>query len=121
MVEDVMKLEPGMSFEEVNDTLDLEPYNIKSKDSSGNYTVIYKYRVYDRSTVPFFLKPKNGVEVKGRFVTLLADFDKHDILTSFYTCTECDGEDVKEKKLNVATLVILVTVVLPALLVLIGL
>src|SRR6478752_4937158 len=90
MLENVMKLKPGLTLQQVNDTLDLEPYSIKNRDSSGKYTIIYKYRVYDRSTIPFFLKRKNGVTVKGKFVTLLAHFDKNNLLTSFDTCTDCD-------------------------------
>ncbi len=121
MLENVMELKPGMTLEEVNDTLDLSPYNIKSRDSSGNYTIIYKYRVYDRSTIPFFLKRKNGIITKGGFITLLARFNKDNILTSVYTCTGCEGEDLKEKKINVAAIVVIVTVILPAVLVIIGL
>src|SRR5882672_515052 len=60
-VEKVFTLQPGMTKEDVSKILDIPPYDLKSlDDSSGQIVLIYKYRVTDRKTLPFLVKPKNG-------------------------------------------------------------
>lgn len=117
-VEQVMQLKPGMSKDSVNGKLGIGPYDIHIFDSTGNYSYIYKYRTTDRRTLPFLLKETNGKEIRGKYVDLVAYYDTADIAYRF----ESRPTDSKldQKKLNINTLVVLITVVVPSVLVYLG-
>jgi len=75
-VEKVLSLKIGQTGEEVAEILGTVPYNfILLTDSE--YTVLYKYRVTDRTTVPFFMKPNNGKSIRGKYVNLLVTYGKN--------------------------------------------
>lgn len=117
--EKVMKLKVGMTFEEVNKTLELKPYFLSSMDSAGNKVYVYKYRLTDRKTVPLFLKDTNGISKRGDFMDLYASFSDGDTLVglqSDYTETI-----VQEKRLDINNLLTLLTITVPSVLIFLGL
>lgn len=117
-VENVMKLSPGMSMDTVNQRLGIMPYDINAYDSTGNRSYIYKYRTTDRKTLPFLLKETNGRKSLGKYVDLVAYYDSTNVAYRF----ESRPTDSKldEKRLNVNTLVTIITVVVPTVLVYLG-
>ncbi len=117
-VEKVMKLNNGMTLDEVNTTLGLKPYDLKSIDSVGNKVLLYKYRLTDRRTVPMFLKDTNGKEISSKFVDLYCTFSNENKLTKLIT-TSSDSE-LKEQRLNINSLITFLTVTGPAFLIYLG-
>ena len=117
-VEKVMKLNNGMTMDEVNITLGLKPYDLKSIDSVGNKVLLYKYRLTDRRTVPLFLKDTNGKEISSKFVDLYCTFSADNKLTKLIT-TASDSE-LKEQRLNINSLITFLTVTGPAVLIYLG-
>jgi hypothetical protein len=117
-VEQVMQLKPGMSMDSVNSTLGIKPYDIDVYDSTGYRSFIYKYRTTDRKTIPFRLKETNGKEKIGKYMDLVAFFDSTDVAYRFES--RSTDSKVDQKKFNINTIVTIVTVVVPALLVYLG-
>ncbi len=117
-VENVMELSPGMSLQTVNAKLGIQPYDIYIYDSTGNRSYIYKYRTTDRKTVPFLLKETNGRKSIGKYMDLVAYYDSVDVAYRF----ESKPTDSKldEKRLNVNTIVTIITVIVPTVLVYLG-
>lgn len=117
-VEKVMHLKTGMTKEEVNKQLGLKPYDIYCFDSTGNNSYVYKYRTTDRKTVPFLLKDTNGVKSRGKYMDLIAYYDTSNVAYRF----ESKPTDSKldEKRLDINTLVTVMTVTLPAVAVYLG-
>lgn len=117
-VEKVTELRPGMSMDTVNSRLGVKPYDIEVYDSIGNRSFIYKYRTTDRKTIPFFLKETNGKEKIGKYMDLVAYYDSTNISYRFES--RVTDSKVDQKKFNINALVTIVTVVVPALLVYLG-
>ncbi len=117
-VEQVMELEPGMTKDSVNAKLGIKPYDINIYDSLGNHSYIYKYRTSDRRTLPFLLKETNGKKITGRYVDLIAYYDTADVAYKFES--KPTDSKIDEKKLNVNTLVTIVTVIVPTVFVYLG-
>lgn len=117
-VEKVMQLSPGMTMDTVNSRLGILPYDINVYDSSGNHSYIYKYRTTDRKTVPFLLKETNGRKTMGKYVDLVAYFDSTNVAYRFESRTTDSKLD--EKRLNVSTIVTIITVIVPTVLVYLG-
>lgn len=117
-IEKVMKLENGMSLNEVNKTLEIRPYDLIKIDSAGNRTLMYKYRLTDRRTVPLFLKDTNGKEIRAKFSDLYCTFDKNEILVKMYT--QKSESELKEHRLNINSLLTFMTVTAPAVLIYLG-
>ncbi len=117
-VEQVMELSPGMTMETVNQKLGIKPYDLHIYDSVGNRSYIYKYRTTDRKTVPFLLKETNGKKSIGKYMDLVAYYDTANVAYRF----ESKPTDSKldEKRLNVNTIVTIITVILPTTLVYLG-
>lgn len=117
-VEKVMELSPGMSLDTVNSRLGVQPYDINAYDSTGNRSYIYKYRTTDRKTLPFLLKETNGRTTLGKYVDLVAYYDSTNVAYRF----ESRPTDSKldEKRLNINSLVTVITVVVPTVLVYLG-
>lgn len=113
-----MELSPGMSLQTVNAKLGIQPYDIYIYDSTGNRSYIYKYRTTDRKTVPFLLKETNGRKSIGKYMDLVAYYDSVDVAYRF----ESKPTDSKldEKRLNVNTIVTIITVIVPTVLVYLG-
>ncbi|MFZ5552414.1 MAG: hypothetical protein ACOZCO_04805 [Bacteroidota bacterium] len=117
--EKVMQLKSGMTLGEVNKTLGLNPYYIHSMDSAGNKIYVYKYRLTDRKTVPLFMKDTNGIAKRGDFMDLYASFSPGDTLNALQS--EFTETVIQEKRLDINSLLTLITVTAPALLVYFGL
>jgi len=117
-VEQVIQLKTGMSLDSVNRKLGVEPYDINIYDSTGYRSFIYKYRTTDRKTIPFMLKETNGKKKIGKYMDLVAYFDSTDIAYRFES--RSTDSKVDQKKFNVNAIVTIVTVVVPALLVYLG-
>ncbi|HLP13501.1 MAG TPA: hypothetical protein VK177_16310 [Flavobacteriales bacterium] len=118
-VEKVMTVKPGMSLAQVNEKLTSKPYDIHTYDSLGSKSYIYKYRVADRSTVPFFLKENNGKTVRGKYMDLVAYFSVTDTLIKLES--RASDSSLEEKKIDVDKIITFFSVTVPALLVLLGL
>lgn len=117
-VESVLKLKPGMSKAEVNDSLGLGPYDLHHYDSTGSYAVIYKYRVTDRRTVPFLLKETNGMKAKGKYMDLIAYYDSSDVAYRFVS--QRSESKLKESRLDINSVLTAVTITVPSILVYLG-
>lgn len=117
-VEQVMQLKTGMSMDSVNSKLGIEPYDIDIYDSTGYRSYIYKYRTTDRKTIPFFLKETNGKRKIGKYMDLVAYYDSTNIAYHFES--RLTDSKVDQKKFNINSFVIIITVVVPALLVYLG-
>jgi hypothetical protein len=116
--EKVMELKLGMSLDEVNQHLGIKPYYIKSYDSIGERSFVYKYRVTDRKTVPFLVKETNGIESIGKYMDLVTYYTKSDTLYKLES--KLTETEIKEKKLNINTLITAITVTVPSILVYLG-
>jgi hypothetical protein len=117
-VEKVLELQPGMSQNEVSAILGIPPYDLKSRDST-EYTLIYKYRVADRRNFPFFVGQTNGLKWRGKYVDLFITYSMHGKIISIRSCSDCEGSDKTEKKVDInwGAIITLLTVSLPTLLV----
>jgi hypothetical protein len=117
-VEKVLQLRPGMSKGEAEKILGVRPYDLKSMDSLGTRTLIYKYRVTERRTLPFLLKDTNGQEIRGKFVDLHITYNSEDTLVSMFS-KKTDSE-IREKRVDINTLINFITVTAPAVLIYLG-
>ncbi len=117
-VEQVMQLKIGMSKDSVSSKLGVEPYDIDIYDSTGYRSFVYKYRTTDRKTIPFRLKETNGKEKIGKYMDLVAYFDSTDVAYRFES--RPTDSKVDQKKFNINAIVTIVTVIVPALLVYLG-
>lgn len=119
-VEEVLQLKTGMTKEEVTKTLGIPPYDLKSV-SDTETVYIYKYRTTDRNTVPFLMNKTNGVKSKGKWVDLFVYYNKDGKLKSVISCSNREETKVTEKKVDFSSILLLITVTLPAVLVYLGL
>jgi hypothetical protein len=117
-MDNIMQLKLGMTYSEVNQLLKINPYDVVVIDSTGQKTLIYKYRTTDRKTVPMFLKPANGKEIWGKYRDLYAHFTPTDTLFKMYS-VDTDSE-LKEKRLDINGIITFMTVTVPAVLILLG-
>jgi hypothetical protein len=119
-VEKVLTLNLGMTVEEVSGILGVPPYDIKSKTDSS-FILIYKYRVADRRTVPFIVTPTNGMKWRGKYVDLFITYSPMGRVTSINSCSDCEDSGNVEKKIDIdfTSIITLITVSVPAILILI--
>ncbi len=120
-VEKVLTLKQGMNKEEVSTVLGNPPYNFISLSDSGDYKLLYKYRVTDRAVVPLFVSGTNGKPIKGKYINLVVTYDKEGKVKSMESCMECDETIIKEKKVDFNKVMTFLSVTLPAVLIFIGL
>lgn len=119
-VEEVLQLKTGMTKEEVSNILGIPPYDLKSvSDSATIY--IYKYRTTDRKTVPLAMNKTNGMKAKGKWVDLFVTYNKEGKVKSIDSCSDCEDTKVAEKKIDFNSVLLLITVTVPAILVYFGL
>lgn len=116
----VLELKEGMTKDEVSKILGIPPYNFISLTDSGECTLLYKYRVKDRATIPFFTSGANGKPVKGKYVNLKVTYDKTGKLICMESCTECDETIIREKKVDIDKVITFLSVTVPAVLVYLG-
>lgn len=118
-IEQVLTLHTGMSKEEVSTVLGIPPYDLKL--STDTQTIlIYKYRVTNRKTLPFFVKPSNGLKVTGKYVDLFVSYNVNGKATKIESCSECGSTEEKKTQLDVNRLILLLSVIAPAVLVYLG-
>jgi hypothetical protein len=117
-VEQVMQLKTGMSLDTVNRRLGITPYDIDIYDSTGYRSYVYKYRTTDRKTIPFMLKETNGKRKIGKYMDLVAYYDSTNIAYRFES--RPTDSKVDQKKFNINAIVTIITVIVPALLVYLG-
>jgi hypothetical protein len=119
-LEKVMTLKLGMSKTEVEETLGLKPYNLKSCTDTSN-VFIYVYRVTDRRTLSFNTKPVNGRQKIGKYVQLEVGYSKKDRVISIESCNLCPDNLVNIDRIDFGKIIIFLTVTLPVLLIYVGL
>ncbi len=121
-IEQVMSLEIGMTRDQVEHTLGLQPYDIKEyTDTSHVFT--YIYRVHDRKTLSHLTKRTNGRKSLGKYVQLHVAYSLDNKVTHIQTCSTCPDNLVTISKLNInmGKVFTFITVTLPVVLVYIGL
>lgn len=115
----VLNLKVGMTKNQVEKILNLEPYLLKFKnDSCIEY--IYIYRVKTRNTFSFNTKPTNGRVLIGNYVQLGITYSLNDSITKIESCITCPDNLVKTSKIDYDKIIIFVTVTLPVILIYIG-
>jgi hypothetical protein len=118
-VEKVFTLKLGLTKDEVAKVLETPAYNLKSMTDSET-VLLYKYRVKDRTTLPFMLKPNNGKRIDSKFVNLVITYNKQGVSKSIMSCGDCDETIVETKRLDINKLFTLLTVTIPVVLVYFG-
>lgn len=119
-LEKVISLQLGMSKIEVEEILDIKPYNLKAYTDSGS-VFIYVYRVSDRKTLSIYTKPLNGRKSKGRYVQLEVAYSKKGKATSITSCNLCPDYLEIKNTINWGNIFTFITVTLPVILIYIGL
>ncbi len=116
----VIALQIGMSKNEVEDLLGLEPYDLKAlTDSSKTY--IYIYRVKNRRTFSFDTKSVNGSDIKGKYVQLAIEYSNKGMVKHIESCSLCPDNLVSTSKIDFEKIFVFVTVTLPIILLYLGL
>jgi len=118
-VEKVFALKLGLTKDEVTKILETPPYTLKLMTDSET-VLLYKFRVKDRTTLPFLLKPNNGKRIDGKYVNLLVTYNKQGLAKNIMTCSDCDETAIETKKINIDKVITLLTVTLPIVLVYLG-
>jgi hypothetical protein len=118
-LEQVMTLQTGMSRVEVENTLKLQPFDIKAISDTSN-VLIYIYRVYDRKTLSFNTTSLNGKKSRGKYVQLFVTYSMNDTVTSIESCSLCPDNLVTRSKIDFEKVFVFLTVTLPVLLIYIG-
>ncbi|MBL0048233.1 MAG: hypothetical protein IPP32_09095 [Bacteroidetes bacterium] len=116
----VMELQLGMSKDEVEKTLGLQPYDLKSVSDTAT-VFIYVYRVTDRKTLSIDTQPVNGRSALGKYIQLAVSYSKENKVIHVESCTLCPDNLSNTKKLDVQKLIVFLTITLPVILVFIGL
>lgn len=119
-IDKVISLQLGMTKAQVEDTLGVQPYDIKSYTDSSK-TFIYIYRVTDRRTFTINTKPVNGKKVIGKYVQLDITYSKDGKVISIETCRYCPDILLTKSKVDIGKIVIFVTVTMPVILIYLGL
>jgi hypothetical protein len=119
-IEEALQLHMGMTKEEVSKALGIPPYDLKSVSDSC-FIYIYKYRTTDRKTVPFFMTKTNGIKSKGKWVDLFVTYGKDGKVKDINSCSGCEVTKVTEKKMDLNSILLLVTVTVPSILLYLGL
>lgn len=119
--EQVLSLELGMTRQQVEEKLDLEPYNLKAHtDTTNVYT--YVYRVNDRKTLSFYTRKKNGKESIGKYTQLYVAYStKTNKVVHIESCDDCTDNLVTTSKVDIGKVFTFISVSLPVILVYIGL
>jgi len=119
-IEEVLQLKPGMTKEEVSQTLGIPPYDLKSVNDSAT-VYIYKYRTTDRKTVPLAMNKTNGMKAKGKWVDLFISYGLDGKAKSITSCSDCEATDIKERKIDINSIIMLLTITIPSVMVYFGL
>jgi len=117
----VMALEPGMSYAQLSDSLGIKPNYVK-EDGLGEFKIyVYKYRLCEIRRIPIIMRRNTGVETEGDFVDLLVTVNGDGTVVHLETCTDCAPSDENTTIIDFDSLIrgitTMLTVTLPALLV----
>lgn len=115
----VMTLKLGMSKSEVEEILNLKPYNLHALTDTST-TFIYVYRVKDRKTLYLNTRPTNGRESLGKYTQLAVTYSKKDKVTGIGSCIDCPDNLENVTKVDVEKIVLFLTATLPAILIYLG-
>lgn len=118
-VEKVLGLQLGQTPEEVSNILGIPPYNFILKTDTAT-VLLYKFRVNDRTTLPFMLKETNGHKVRGKYVNLVVTYNNNGRSIRMQGCSSCDETIVTEKKLDFNKVMNVLTVTLPVIALFLG-
>jgi hypothetical protein len=116
----VISLQLGMSKTQVEEVLEVQPYDIKAYNDSSN-VFIYVYRLTDRRTLSFDTKPVNGKKVIGKYEQLAVAYSKEGKVINIESCNLCPDNLVSTRKIDFNKIIIFVTITLPVLLIYFGL
>jgi hypothetical protein len=114
-----MSLKTGMTKAQVEETLGVQPYDLKSLTDTS-IVLIYIYRVIERRTLSFNNKPLNGKKVSGKYVQLAVTYTKDTCVASIESCNLCPDNLVTTSKIDFGEILVFVTVTLPLLLIYFG-
>lgn len=114
-LEQVMSLKLGMTKAQVEETLGVQPYDLKANTDTSN-VFIYVYRVTERRTVSFYTKPVNGKELLGKYVQLDVTYSIGGKVLSIESCSLCPDNLVTTSKIDFVEVLVFFTVTLPLLL-----
>jgi hypothetical protein len=112
-------VKPGMTLEQVNTTLGIPPYALRSKTDSQT-VYVYKYRTMERRTVPLFRKKTNGMKATGPLMDLNVTYNSKSIVTALKS-KPSPKEEKSQYTIDVNSVFTLLTVTAPAVLVYLGL
>lgn len=119
--DEVMALEPGMTFEALSDSLGVKPSYVKEDRLDGFKIYVYKYRLCEIRRVPIIMRRNTGFETEGDFVDLLVTVNPVGEVVHLETCTDCSPGDENTTIIDFDSLVrgitTMITVTLPAFLV----
>ena len=119
--EQVLSLELGMTKDQVEERLNLTPYDLKAYTDTSN-VFIYVYRTNERRTLNFYTEKKNGRKVRGKYVQLFVTYsNKSNKVLKIESCSECPNDLSHETKVDFQKIVGFVTITLPVLLIYFGL
>jgi outer membrane protein assembly factor BamE (lipoprotein component of BamABCDE complex) len=119
-LEKVMSLQLGMSKVQVEDTLGIQPYDLKAYNDTSN-VFIYVYRVNDRRTLSFNTKPMNGKKATGKYHQLTIAYSKEGKVINIESCILCQDNLVTTSKIDFGKVLTFITITLPVLLIYFGL
>ncbi|MFI5149367.1 MAG: outer membrane protein assembly factor BamE [Bacteroidia bacterium] len=111
-------VKPGMSRVQVDTTLGIPPYSIKSRIDT-EIVYIYKYRTTERKTFPMCQGKTNGKKTLGPYMDLSVSYDKAWKVTEIKS-KPSPSEEKSRYTIDVNSVFTLLTVTAPALLVYLG-
>jgi len=119
-IDKVMTLQLGMTKAQVEETLGLQPYDLKA-NTTGTNVFVYVYRITDRRTASFYTSEVNGTKSIGKYVQLFVTYSKDDKVINIETCSLCPDNLVVRSRLDIDKVILFITVTLPVLLIYFGL
>jgi len=114
-----MSLHLGMTKNEVDEALGIQPYDLKGMTDTS-FVLIYVYRVIDRRTLAFNTKPTNGKKSTGKYVQLEVTFSKENKITKIESCNLCPDNLVTKSRIDFEKVFTFIFVTLPVILVFLG-
>ena len=120
-LEQVISLELGMTKAQVEERLNLEPYDLKAYTDTSN-VFIYVYRTRERRTLSFYTEERNGRPFLGKYVQLFGTYSKKsNKVINIESCSECPNDLNHQIKIDYEKIYAFVTVTLPVILIYFGL
>lgn len=120
-VRQVLKLEIGMSLQEVAAIMETPPYDLKSVSETGEFTYIYKYRVEELRRFMYIMNRNKGFKSRGKYVDLFVFFSKEGKVVQIESCSECNLEEDQETKIDINNLITVLITTVPIIFLYLGL